>query len=109
MTLDMALASVVVATIAASGAVVNTIIAAGQGRKLDETHKQVTVNHHSSQTPTVLDRIDDVRQEVLLVSSTLTAMCSEVNRLHSDFNAHVAHSNEMDIRLIEIEGGAKRD
>lgn len=29
-----------------------------------ETRKQVTVNHHSSETPTVLDRIDDVSQQV---------------------------------------------
>lgn len=32
--------------------------------KVDETHKQVTVNHHSSETPTVLDRIDSVHSEV---------------------------------------------
>lgn len=29
-----------------------------------ETRNQVTVNHHSSPTPTVLDRIDDVSQQV---------------------------------------------
>lgn len=27
--------------------------------KLDETHRAVTVNHHSSEKPTVLDRLDD--------------------------------------------------
>lgn len=31
---------------------------------VEETHKQVTVNHHSSEQPTVLDRIDDVSQQV---------------------------------------------
>lgn len=28
--------------------------------KVDETHKQVTENHHTNDQPTVLDRIDDV-------------------------------------------------
>ncbi|WP_343907126.1 hypothetical protein [Nocardioides aquiterrae] len=32
-----------------------------------ETHHQVTVNHHSSAEPTVLDKIDTVRQEVRAV------------------------------------------
>lgn len=31
---------------------------------VQETNKQVTVNHHSSAEPTVLDRIDDVRLQV---------------------------------------------
>lgn len=29
-----------------------------------QTNKQVTVNHHSSKEPTVLDRIDDVHREL---------------------------------------------
>lgn len=33
-------------------------------RPVRETHHQVTVNHHSSDEPTVLDRLDDVTKAV---------------------------------------------
>lgn len=36
-----------------------------------ETHKQVTENHHANENPTVLDRIDDVHQEVTKVRDDL--------------------------------------
>lgn len=31
-------------------------------KKIKETHKQVTVNHHSSESPTILDKLDDLQQ-----------------------------------------------
>lgn len=96
MAVDPGLATVIVATIAAMGAFANTAIAVKQGRKVDETHKQVTVNHHSSKVPTVLDRIDDVDKRVHDVFKL-------VIELGTDFNAHVAHSNQMDQRLLEVE------
>ena len=37
-----------------------------------QTHHQVTVNHHSSDVPTVLDRIDDVQDEIRSVRSDLS-------------------------------------
>jgi hypothetical protein len=36
-----------------------------------EVQKQVTENHHSSQPPTVLDRIDDVQTEVVALAERL--------------------------------------
>lgn len=36
-----------------------------------QVEKQVTVNHHSSLEPTVLDRIDDVQQEVKVLGRML--------------------------------------
>lgn len=101
MTLDAGLASVLVAAIAALSALANTAMMHRQGKKVDETHKQVTVNHHSSEEPTVLDRIDDVRTEVV-------GLRGEVNTLHTQFNSHVAHSNEMDARLLSVESEVRR-
>ena len=96
MTFDAPTASILVAAIAAIGTCINTLIAVHQGRKVTETHKQVTVNHHSSDFPTVLDRIDDV-QTTALHAVTL------INGLHGEFNEHVTHSNEMDARLLQVE------
>lgn len=87
---------VIVAIITATASIFTTWLTVRQGRKLSETHKQVTVNHHSSAEPTVLDRIDDVRSAVLDIAS-------EVNHLRTDFNGHITHSNEMDLRLIKME------
>jgi hypothetical protein len=39
---------------------------------VQRTHHQVTVNHHSSDTPTILDRLDDVQDEVRKVRSDLS-------------------------------------
>ena len=44
-----------------------------------ETHHQVTVNHHSSAEPTVLDKIDTVRREVAAVAGQV-AVVAEENR-----------------------------
>jgi hypothetical protein len=96
MTLDAGLATVIAAGVAALGILANTALTMRQNRKLNETHKQVTVNHHSSTHPTVLDRIDDVRTVVLELGT-------ELNHLRGDFNNHVSHSNSMDERLIKIE------
>lgn len=101
MVVDPGLATVIVATIAAMGAFANTAIAVRQGKKVTETHKQVTVNHHSSEVPTVLDRLDDVHMKVQDVFKL-------VIDLGSDFNAHVAHSNEMDQRLYAVESEVKK-
>jgi len=36
-----------------------------------QVEKQVTENHHSNETPTVLDRLDDVQQEVRVLGRML--------------------------------------
>lgn len=41
---------------------------------LRETRHQVTVNHHSSTEPTVLDRIDDVANKVDALGETVTEL-----------------------------------
>lgn len=87
-------ASVVVAAIAAVSALAGTWMTARQTKRIDETHKQVTVNHHSSDEPTVLDRIDDVKVLVLAQGQILSS--------------HIAHSNDMDLRLLEIESEVRR-
>jgi hypothetical protein len=96
MNLDAGLASVIAASIAAFTALASTWMTARQGKKVNETHKQVTVNHHSSDFPTVLDRIDSVQTAVL-------GLGTELNHLRTDFNDHVSHSNEMDVRLMKVE------
>lgn len=32
-------------------------------KRIKETHKQVTENHHSSETPTILDLLDLIRED----------------------------------------------
>lgn len=86
-------ASVLVAGIAAFAAVANTRMTVRQNRKIDETHKQVTVNHHSSDIPTVLDRIDDVQVAVMKLNASH-------NELRIDLNDHVTDSNRMHARLL---------
>lgn len=55
--------AIIVAAIAAIGSVVSVYLTKRQDKKINETHKQVTVNSHSSATPTVLDLIAEVRDE----------------------------------------------
>lgn len=89
--------SIIVAVVAAIASIASAWMTHRQSGPLRETHKQVTVNHHSSAKPTVLDRIDDVRTEVLRVAA-------DMNDLHGKFNDHLAHSNRMDARLLKTEG-----
>lgn len=48
------------AAIAAIASIVNTVITRRQDKKIRETHHQVTVNHHSSENPTILDKLSDL-------------------------------------------------
>lgn len=52
--------------------------------QISETHKQVTENHHSNETPTVLDRLDDVHQEVTAVRDDLNNHLLLSSRAQSD-------------------------
>lgn len=62
--MDPASATVVVAGIAAISSVINTWLTRRQNQKLDETHRQVTVNGHRSEEPTVLDHLSEIRAEL---------------------------------------------
>ena len=33
------------------------------GKKVDEIHRMTAVNHHSTQPPTILDKLDDIASE----------------------------------------------
>jgi hypothetical protein len=35
------------------------------GKKVGETHRQVTVNHHSSEKPTILDELSNIKSLLL--------------------------------------------
>lgn len=74
------------------GTVVTALIAARINRGVsgvrtvaEETRHQVTVNHHSSTTPTVLDRIDDLSQE-------LRATTRRVADVEGKLTEHLAES-----------------
>lgn len=62
--MDPAIATVVVASIAAVGGITSTVIAVRQRPKLDEVHHQVSVNKHTSEHPTVLDRLETLESKV---------------------------------------------
>lgn len=62
--MDPAAATVYVAGIAAVASMASAGIAAYTGRrvgpKVEETHRQVTTNHHVSSPPTMLDKLDSL-------------------------------------------------
>jgi flagellar basal body-associated protein FliL len=64
--------AITVALIAAASSIIVAIMTAKQNGKINETHKQVTVNSHSSANPTVLDLISDVKEEQVRVRVELS-------------------------------------
>lgn len=48
-------------------------------RPVQETHRQVTQNRHANPEPTVLDRIDDVHDEVKMLRDTFAAVQAVAN------------------------------
>jgi hypothetical protein len=64
--------AIFVALIAALASISAALISARQGKKISETHKQVSVNSHSSDKPTVLDMISDLQGEVRETNTLLT-------------------------------------
>lgn len=93
---DMALATIIASFFAAVASLGSVWMTVRQGKKVDETHKQVTVNHHSSDFPTVLDRIDDVKTLVL-------GYGGRMNDLANDFNDHKIHAFNLERRLVAVE------
>lgn len=62
--MDPATASVFVALIAAVASVITAFVTTRDRKKVKETHRAVTVNHHSSENPTVLDMIADLGEKI---------------------------------------------
>lgn len=56
--LDFSISDVIVGVIAFCG----VILTMRQNRKIAETHKAATVNHHSSDKPTIPDRLDNIEK-----------------------------------------------
>lgn len=63
--------SVAAASIAAIASILCAAIVRMDSKKVNETHRQVTVNHHSSDSPTLLDRFDDLESSVKIVDNKL--------------------------------------
>lgn len=62
-----------------------------------QVEKQVTENHHSNSTPTVLDRIDDVQQEVRVLGRMLEG--------HMDWSERWVNLIERELDLDRRRGG----
>lgn len=60
--MDPAIAQIITAVIGAIGLTAAAIVTAHFGRKINETHRTLTTNHHSSAQPTVRDELSDLRK-----------------------------------------------
>ena len=56
--------SVQAAAVSSIGLVAVALLQLRTHKKVQETHHQVTTNSHSSKTPTVLDRLDDLSKKL---------------------------------------------
>jgi hypothetical protein len=56
--------TVIGTAITAAASIATTAMVVRDRGKVAETHHQVTQNHHSSESPTVLDAISDLRGDV---------------------------------------------
>lgn len=72
--MDPVLGAIIVANIAGIFSILNTIMLKRQNVKIDETHTQVTTNHHSSDPPTVLDRLDTLTRMVARIDKRVTKL-----------------------------------
>lgn len=69
---------------------------------MKQVEKQVTENHHSNKNPTVLDRIDDVQNEVMALARELAVASEERQEIRQAFRAHTNWSERW-VSLIERE------
>lgn len=58
MNLDLSISDIIVGVLSFLAVVVTV----RQNKKIAETHKVTTVNHHSSDTPTIPDRLDNIEK-----------------------------------------------
>lgn len=64
-----------------------------------ETRKQVTENHHSNPRPTVLDRIDDVAQQIARARGEVAENTRETRAMARMFDGHLEWSQHEVDRL----------
>lgn len=64
--------------------------------------KQVTENHHSNRLPTVLDRLDDVQNEVKSLAQQMKTAGDEIRVMSTMFEGHISWSDRW-VDLIERE------
>lgn len=83
----LVLAATVPATITAGVTVGLARASRGMRDQVAETHKQVTVNGHSSDQPTVLDRLEEVK-------AAQTDLRAVVDSIAAEVADHVAHSSD---------------
>jgi hypothetical protein len=70
--MDVGVAAIICAIIAAFGSCLTVVLTQRQNRKIDETHRTLTVNHHSSAIPTVLDRLSSLDTKVTALDVDVT-------------------------------------
>jgi hypothetical protein len=58
MNLDFSISDVIVGIIAFIG----VVLTLRQNKKIGETHQVTTINHHSSERPTIPDRLDNIEK-----------------------------------------------
>lgn len=78
-------------------AVVSIITARSQRRmktKVDETHHATTVNHHSSEAPTILDRLADLTAATQANTQGLANVQGQVADLDDRLGQHLAWSED---------------
>lgn len=61
---------------------------------VQETHRQVTTNHHTSKERTVLDRLTDLETKIEDGNTETTELRGEVNELRSDMTVFVVRFGE---------------
>lgn len=75
---------------------------------IKETHKQVTENHHSNAQPTVLDRIDDVQQDVQRTQGDVRSLM-RVMDAHLDWSDRWVTMFERQLLELHTERGQEND
>lgn len=65
------------------------------------THHQVSVNHHTSKDPTLLDKFDDLGSQVGAISTEMEALSSEVKSLSAQVEARDQNVNTLYVLFDE--------
>lgn len=60
--MDPVTGAILTAAIAGFCSIVVALVTRGNRAKIDETHRQLTTNHHVSSPPTALDKLDSIQK-----------------------------------------------
>lgn len=71
-------------------------------KPMKTVEKQVTENHHSNRLPTVLDRLDDVQNEVKSLAQQMKIAGDEIRDMSTMYEGHISWSDRW-VDLIERE------